>query len=135
MNPTTPPARPPSKWRTRLGWIAPVVLAIFVVCSGCFMLFAFAITARGELNAPILGSDWRVWQLQQKGTNGLGASQTHIFTSESGQVCHATRVWLITWRPQAQIEVSAYDECETTSLRPEQEAWASRRLRLPVIQL
>ena len=106
------------KWRNRLAWAAPVGLALVVVCSGCFMLFAFAITARGELAASALGSDWRVWQLQEKNTNGLGISQTSGLASQTagpasnaGQTCRRTRVWLITWRPRLQVETSVYDDC------------------------
>ena len=99
------------KWRNRLAWAAPVGLALVVVCSGCFMLFAFAITARGELTASALGSDWRVWQLQEKSTNGLGVSQTSGLASDAGHACRRTRVWLITWRPRLQVETSVYDDC------------------------
>jgi len=105
------PAQPARKWRDRLGWIASCGLAMIVVCTGCFMLFAFALAARGELETAALGSDWRVWQLQDKNTNGIGVSQSSAFTSSMGQTCHATRVWLITWKPQAQIETRVYDEC------------------------
>ena len=99
------------KWRNRLAWAAPVGLALVVVCSGCFMLFAFAITARGELTASALGSDWRVWQLQQKNTNGLGVSQTSGSAPDAGPACRRTRGWLITWRPTFQVETSIYDDC------------------------
>jgi hypothetical protein len=90
-----------------------IALAVLVVCSGCFMFFAFALTARGELEASVLGSDWRVWQLQQKGTNGVGVSQTIARAATSGQPCRETRVWLITWRPALNVEsiVDAAD-CE-----------------------
>jgi hypothetical protein len=106
------------KWRNRLGCLAPAALAFIVLCSGCFMLFAFALTARGELDASILGSDWRVWQLQQKDTNGIGISQTHTFTAQSGRLCQHVRVWLISWRPSLQVEASAYDDCHASQLRP-----------------
>ena len=94
------------------------MLAFVVVCCGCFMLFAFALTARSELQASVLGSDWRVWQLQGEGTNGIGVSQTGASTSGSGQACRTTRVWLITWRPRLQIEAKAYDECDTAHAVP-----------------
>ncbi len=80
------------------------------------MLFAFALAARGELEAPILGSDWRVWQLQQKGTNGVGISQSSAFASQSGQHCRYVRVWLISWRPSLQVETRAYDDCDASHL-------------------
>ena len=90
------------------------------------MLFAFAITARGELAASALGSDWRVWQLQEKNTNGLGVSQTSAFASGAGQACRRTRVWLITWRPSVQIETSVYDDCGASEVNPVRVAWVGR---------
>jgi hypothetical protein len=115
-----------SKWRNRLGCLAPIALALIVLCSGCFMLFAFALTARGELDARILGSDWRVWQLQHKDTNGIGISQTHTFTAPSGRPCQHVRVWLFSWRPSLQVEASAYDDCRASQLRPSLVAQARR---------
>ena len=112
---STPPVTSSAKWRERLGWLAPVALAAIVVCSGCFMLFAFALTARGELEAAVLGSDWRVWQLQAKGTHGIGVSQTRAYTSDSGRACRATTNWLITWRPLAHIEMIDDISCEESA--------------------
>lgn len=117
MTEPAPPSRPASKWQNRIKWLAPIALALFVVCSGCFMLFAFALTARTELEAPILGSDWRVWQLRQPGTNGIGVSQSSGFVAEGGQACRRVRVWLITWRPSLQVESSEYDDCEFAGWR------------------
>ncbi|HLF28114.1 MAG TPA: hypothetical protein VJG32_17425 [Anaerolineae bacterium] len=111
------PVKPPSKWRERLGWAAPVALAAFVVCSGCFMLFALVLTARDELEAPALGSDWRIWQLRERGTNGIGVSQASAFTSATGQACRSMRVWLITWRPAVRIEMSAYEDCARSNVQ------------------
>jgi len=102
-------ARPPR--RERLAWIAPMALAVLVVCSGCLTLFAFALTARTELEGPILGTTWRVWQLQERGRNGIGVSQTNASTSPSGTVCRHTRTWLISWRPALLIESFAYEDC------------------------
>jgi hypothetical protein len=110
----TDTARPRSTWRERLGWLAVIALAVLVVCSGCFMFFAFALTARGELEASVLGSDWRVWQLPQKGTSGVGVSQAFARASPSGRQCRETRIWLITWRPRLNIEsIADVADCET----------------------
>jgi len=81
------------------------------------MLFAFALTARGELEASAFGSDWRVWQLQAKGTNGIGLSQTSAYTSDSGRACRARTNWLITWRPAVQIEKIDEISCEASVKR------------------
>jgi hypothetical protein len=75
------------------------------------MLLAFALTARTELEAPALGSYWRVWQLQERGRNGIGVSQTHAMTSPPGAICRYTRTWLISWRPALLLESFAYDDC------------------------
>ena len=75
------------------------------------MLLAFALTARTELEAPALGSDWRVWQLQERGRNGIGVSQTHAFALPSGAICRYTRTWLISWQPALLIESFAYEDC------------------------
>ncbi|HET7088735.1 MAG TPA: hypothetical protein VFL17_08810 [Anaerolineae bacterium] len=100
-----------ARWRERLAWIAPIGLASLVVCSGCLMLLTFALTARTELEAQALGSDWRVWQLQERGRNGIGVSQTHAFAPPSGAICQYTRTWLISWRPALLIESFAYEDC------------------------
>jgi len=110
--PSAPPARSASRLRRRLAWLAPALLAAVVVCSGCFMIFAFGLTARGELETTVLGSDWRAWQLIERGTNGVGLSQSSPFTSESGQACRATRIWLIIWRPALKIEHVDDVSCE-----------------------
>ena len=112
--------------RDRLGWLALVALAVLVVCSGCFMLFAFALAARTELDVSLLGSDWRVWQLQAQGTNGIGISQAHGFTSDAGQSCRYVRVWLFTWRPAFRVEATAYDDCSVSGLRHSAVAQARR---------
>jgi len=110
--PETPAApSPTSKRRERLAWIASIALAVLVVCTGCFMLFAFALTARGELTASLLGSEWRVWQLQQQGTSGIGVSQTGETAATADPPCRHTRVWLIMWQPSLKIEMTEYDEC------------------------
>lgn len=87
-------------------------LAVVVVCAGCFMLFAFGLTARGELEATALGSDWRAWRLIEQDTNGVGLSQSSLFTSESGEACRATAIWLIMWRPALKIEHIDDVSCE-----------------------
>ena len=119
------PQPPNSKRRERLAWLAPIALALLVVCSGCFMLFAFALTARTELDVSLLGSDWRVWQLQETGTNGIGVSQASPF-SEPGRDCHYLRVWLIAWRPRLSIEHRAYNECDASRASPWLTLLASR---------
>lgn len=100
-----------SRWSERLSLLAPIVLAVLVLCSGCSMLFAFALTSQGELEASILGSEWRVWQLDERGTNGIGVSQSSAFMSGSGQTCQHIDVWLLIWQPRVMIEKSGYDDC------------------------
>lgn len=107
----SPRARPPR--RERLAWIASIALAALVVCSGCLMLFAFALTARTELEGSVLGTTWRVWQLQERGRNGIGVSQTNAFTSPSGTTCRYTRTWLISWRPALLVESFSYEDCDS----------------------
>jgi hypothetical protein len=115
---STIPVQPVAKWRARLGWIAPLALALLVVCTGCFMMFAFALSAQGELEVSLLGSDWRVWQLIERGTNGVGLSQTHATASEPGRACQATTIWLITWRPRVNIERIEDVSCDALRLNP-----------------
>lgn len=79
-------------------------LALLVVCTGCFMLFTFTLAAQGEMEATVLGSDWRVWQLQERGTSGIGISQTSTRATTSSEPCRETRIWLIIWRPALKIE-------------------------------
>jgi hypothetical protein len=82
------------------------------------MILAFVLTANTEIELPLLGSDWRMWQLRFKDTNGVGVSQSHAFTGETGQACRHYAVWLITWRPRLVIERSDYDDCSLSRLIP-----------------
>lgn len=82
------------------------------------MILAFVLTANTEIEIPALGSDWRLWQLQLKDTNGVGASQSNAFTTEAGQACRHFAVWLITWKPKLLIERSDYDDCSVSRLNP-----------------
>ena len=82
------------------------------------MLFAFGLTARGELTASALASDWRVWQLREQGTNGIGVSQTYAADQPAAEACRRTRVWLIVWRPALRIETAEYDDCEARGESP-----------------
>ena len=111
------PQRPgeASRWRERLGWVAALGLAVAVACAGCFMLFALALTARGELEASVLGADWRVWQLPDRDTHGIGLSHTVPYAGDTGQACRATTVWLITWEPRLQVERIEDASCAESS--------------------
>ena len=58
--------------KERLKWIASLLLAIVVACSGCSFFLTVGLVARGELTARVLNADVRLWAINAQRETGLG---------------------------------------------------------------
>ena len=110
IEPQDPQPKPPSKFKEALRWIAPLLLALLVVCSGCSFFIATGLVARGELTASVLGTDVRLWAIKEKAGTGLGLQRSYRVDRES-QACTHFEVLLLLWRPALSLDNSAYDDC------------------------
>ena len=81
-------AQTTSRAKERLKWIAPIGLALLVVCVGCFFFFAIGLTARGELTTSVAGTDFRLWAISQRQQSGVGLQRTYP-VPVNGQCLHA----------------------------------------------
>ena len=100
-----------SKFKERLKWIAPILLAMMVVCVGCFFFLAAGLVARGELTTGVLGTNVRLWSINERRQTGVGLQRSFEFQRET-KACTHTDVTLLLWRPSLSIENLGYDNCE-----------------------
>ena len=101
---------PTSRARERLKWIAPIGLALLVVCMGCFFFFAIGLTARGELTASVAGTDFRLWAISDRRQSGVGLQRTYPIQRD-GQSCTRVDVTFFFWRPALSIDNVTSDNC------------------------
>ncbi len=99
-----------SRARERLKWIAPIGLALLVVCAGCFFFFAIGLTARGELTTSVAGTDFRLWAISQRQQSGVGLQRTYPVLVNS-RSCTRTDVTFFFWRPVLSLENVTSDNC------------------------
>ena len=99
-----------TKKKERLKWIASVLLALLVACSGCGFFFTVGLVARGELTANVLGTELRLWAINTKGETGLGLDRAfEIRTADRSCRQHYTTIVL--WKPGPAIDNVAFDDC------------------------
>jgi hypothetical protein len=96
--------------RERLKWIAPIGLALLVVCMGCFFFFAIGLTARGELTTSVAGTDFRLWSINVRPQTGVGLQRTYPIQRD-GQTCTRVDATFFFWRPALSIENVTSDNC------------------------
>jgi len=99
-----------SRTKERLKWIAPIGLALLVVCMGCFFFFAIGLTARGELTTSIAGTDFRLWTISERRQSGVALQRTYPVQRDS-QTCTRADVTFFFWRPALSIENVTSDNC------------------------
>ena len=108
-----PPAQPPSpraKRKEQLQWLASLLLALLVVCSGCGFFFTVGLVARGELTADVLGTDLRLWRIAEKREIGLGFDRAFEVRRED-RSCTQHYTTILLWKPALSIDNLAYDDC------------------------
>ncbi len=101
---------PRAKRKDRLLWLASLLLALLVACSGCTFFFAAGLVARGELTANMLGTDLRLWAIREKTGTGLGFDRSYG-TQQGDRVCQRHAVTILLWKPSLSIDNLAYDDC------------------------
>lgn len=105
-----PQPTPRFRRKERLKWIASLLLALLVACSGCGFFFTVGLVARGELTANVLGTELRLWAVNTKRETGLGLDRAfEIRTADRSCRQHYTTIVL--WRPALAIDNVAFDDC------------------------
>ena len=95
-----PLAASSAKTKEKLHWIASLLLALLVACSGCGFFFTVGLVSRGELTANVLGTDLRLWAINAKRETGLGFDRAfEIRTRDRSCMQHYTMIVL--WKPSA----------------------------------
>ena len=101
---------PRAKRKENLLWIASLLLALLVVCSGCGFFFTVGLVARGELTADVLGTDLRLWRINAKRETGLGFDRAFEFRRDA-RSCTQHYTVILLWKPALAIDNLAYADC------------------------
>lgn len=101
---------PPTKRKEKLTWLASLLLALLVVCSGCGFFFTVGLMSRGELTANVLGTDLRLWRIAEKREIGLGFDRAFEFRLD-GRSCTQHYTLILLWKPALSIDNLAYADC------------------------
>ena len=110
MTDEEPQSSPRFRRKERLKWIASLLLAILVACSGCGFFFTVGLVARGELTANVLGTELRLWAINTTRETGLGLDRAfEVRTADRACTQHYTTIVL--WKPGLAIDNVAYDDC------------------------
>jgi hypothetical protein len=98
------------KRKEQLLWLASLLLALLVVCSGCGFFFTVGLMSRGELTANVLGTDLRLWRIVEKNEVGLGFDRAFAIRTED-RSCTQHYTILLLWKPALAIDNLAYADC------------------------
>jgi hypothetical protein len=104
------PPSPRPKRKEQLQWLASLLLALLVVCSGCGFFFTVGLMSRGELTASVLGADLRLWRIAEKRETGLGFDRAFDIRS-ADRSCTRHYTTILLWKPGLSIDNLAYDDC------------------------
>ncbi len=102
---------PPGAGRKdKLLWIASLLLALLVACSGCGFFFTVGLMSRGELSANVLGADLRLWRIATRSEVGLGLDRAFEIRRET-RACTQHYTTIVLWKPALAIDNLAYADC------------------------
>ncbi len=104
------PPTPQFQRKERLKWIASLLLAILVACSGCGFFFTVGLVARGELTANVLGTDLRLWAINAGPQTGVGFSR-EVRIQQVYYSCSQNYITIVLWKPRLNIDNVVYDNC------------------------
>ncbi len=99
-----------TKRKEKLLWLASLLLALLVMCSGCGFFFTVGLMSRGELTANVLGAGLRLWRINAEGGTGLGFDRA-FETRQVDRSCKQHYTTLLLWKPSLSIDNLAYDDC------------------------
>ncbi len=110
--------RQPSDQRTsratrrkeKLFWLASLLLALLVMCSGCGFFFAVGLLSRGELDANVLGANLRLWRIVGKPSTGLGFDRAFEIRPANRSCLHHDTL-IVLWKPTLSFDNLTYDDC------------------------
>jgi hypothetical protein len=105
-----PQSSPRAKRRAKLQWIASLLLALLVMCSGCGFFFTVGLMSRGELTADVLGVQLRLWRIVGKSGTGVGLDRAFEIRKDD-RSCLQHYTTLLLWKPALSIDNLAYDNC------------------------
>jgi hypothetical protein len=105
-----PQPAPRNKRKEKLLWLASLLLALIVVCSGCGFFFTVGLMSRGELTASVLGADIRVWRIVAKREVGLGFDRVFEIRRDD-RTCTQHYTTILLWRHSLSVDNQAYDDC------------------------
>jgi hypothetical protein len=105
-----PQPSPRVKRKERLLWLASLLLALLVVCSGCGFFFTVGLMSRGELTANVLGAELRLWRINEKRETGLGFDRAFEIR-RADRSCTQHYTTLLLWKPGLSLDNLAYDDC------------------------
>ena len=105
-----PQPSPRAKRQEKLLWLASLLLALIVMCSGCGFFLTVGLMSRGELTANVLGADVRLWRINEKRATGLGLDRVFEIHRED-RSCTQHYTTLLLWKPGLSIDNLAYDDC------------------------
>jgi len=101
---------PRAKRKEKLLWLASLLLALLVVCSGCGFFFTVGLMSRSELTAKVLGAELRLWRINEKHEVGLGFDRAFEIRRED-RSCTQHYTTVLLWKPSLSIDNLAYDDC------------------------
>ena len=96
--------------KERIKWIASLLLAIVVACSGCSFFLTVGLVARGELTANVLGTELRLWAINAQRETGLGFDRAFEIRRED-RSCTQHVTLIVLWKPALALDNAAYDDC------------------------
>jgi len=105
-----PQPSPRARRKERLKWIASLLLAILVACSGCGFFFTVGLVARGELTANVLGTELRLWAINTRRETGLGLDRAFEIRKVD-QSCLQHTTTIVLWKPGLAVDSVAYVDC------------------------
>ena len=102
---------PRAKRKERLLWLAALLLALLVICSGCGFFFTVGLMSRGELTTNVLGVEWRWWRINEKRETGLGFDRA-VEIRQADRSCTQHYTAIVLWKPAFSLDNLAYDNCD-----------------------
>jgi hypothetical protein len=83
---------------------------MMVVCVGCFFFLAIGLVSRGELATSALGTDLRLWSINDRTQAGVALQRSYTVQQADKQCEHFDVTFLI-WKPNLSIDNKSYDDC------------------------
>jgi hypothetical protein len=96
--------------KERLKWLGPIFLGMLVVCAGCFCFFSIGLVSRGELTASALGTDFRLWAINDRTQTGVALQRSYGVRPNDKDCTHFDVTFLL-WKPGLSIDSKSYDDC------------------------